>query len=751
MHRIRAIAASPLAVSAAAAVVIGLLAASLPAAAAGQPPAGQSGAAGQLTTGRDIDHFNVAAAHSPQFERMLTGGVARPPKAASSSVPGPTASGQPPVQGIDISSAQHPGGAAINWADVASDGYKFAFVKVSEGSYYTNPYYHSDSANAQAAGLFVAPYIFAVPNYSGGALQADYGLDAAEYTSGGKILTPILDIEDDPYKSEDGTNDCYGLKAAQMVAWIRAFVTEIHRRTGDLPAFYTSAGWWKECTGDSTAFTGDPLWIVDVNDSSAPSLPAAWSTWTYWQYASDASVPGITSPGGVDVDYMNPSALELAAPATQSDAEGIAPANVTASALDGSSTTEATFSAAGLPTGMSTDPTTGVISGTLPSSTGTFRVNVTATAGTATSTQAFTWYVHGAVSLGSLRRRTGSVGAPALVQVAAPDGLAGCTLRFSASGLPSGLSMNSCGLISGWLQASGRYTVTVRVTDSSGAALAASSFSWTVNAPGKSGLAGRIQLVRDGKCLTALSKTDIAIEPCAAGKTGRASAQHWTVAANGAIRLRAECLSVRGAKKGKPASLDLVSCPGGGQRWQIRSNAVLESLTDFRCLTETGKKNGSRAAAEPCSASYNNTGSASTPSTNQQWLAPAGLVSGITPYCGSDWHSATAKIGLITLRVCGGRTATQWTVEPNGALKATGKCLGLSKGKTAPGTAVRLVSCGHSAQQVWQLTGGPTGRELLNPASGLCLADPGDRAEAGRVLAIEPCVAGDPGVWWGVS
>jgi GH25 family lysozyme M1 (1,4-beta-N-acetylmuramidase) len=748
MRRVTAAAVLPGATLSAVALVIALLTASGPAAASGLASAAQAGVAQQFGARHDIDHFNEAAPHSPQFERMLAAGVARSPKAARS---GPAAGTGPSVQGVDVSSRQHPLGKAINWADVARDGYKFAFIKVTEGSYYVNPYYRSDSKKAQAAGLFMAPYIFAIPNYSGGALQADYGLDAAGYTPGGAIMTPLLDLEDDPYITQDGTNDCYGLTPAQMVGWIKAFVTEIHRRTSHLPAFYTSAAWWDECTKDSKAFTADPLWIADPNKTSAPKLPKAWSTWTYWQYANDAVVPGITSPGGVDVDYISPSAIELAAPASQSDAEGSTVATVPASALNG--TKDAVlYTATGLPPGLVLDSATGAITGTLPSRTGTFAAHLMATAGTASSTQALTWYVHGTVSFGSLRGRTGLVGAPVLAQILASDGLAGCTLRFSASGLPHGLSMSDCGLVEGWLQAYGRYTVTVRVTDSSGAVLATRSFGWVVRLPGSGGPTGQIQLVRDGKCLTELSKTDLAIEPCAATSANRAKAQHWTLAGNGAIRLHGVgCLNAAHAN-GSRAPLSLSSCAGGGQRWQIRGDAVLRNLTDYRCLADGGTKNGSRAYAEPCQVTYNNTGSASKPSKNEQWTAPAGaLLSGITPYCASDAHSATQKLALVTLRGCGRATATPWTVEPDGALSAGGKCLGLSQNKTAPGTAVRLLSCGHSAQQVWQLLGGPIGRELLNPVSGLCLGDPRDRAVAGAVLAIEPCVDSDPGVWWRVS
>ena len=56
-----------------------------------------------------------------------------------------------------------------------------------------------------------------------------------------------------------------------------------------------------------------------------------------------------------------------------------------------------------------------------------------------------------------------------------------------------------------------------------------------------------------------------------------------------------------------------------------------------------------------------------------------------------------------------------------------------------------------AASQVWQLSGGPFGVELLSPVAGLCVADPGDRSAAGTELVIGPCVAGDAGISWRVS
>jgi GH25 family lysozyme M1 (1,4-beta-N-acetylmuramidase) len=728
-------------------------------AAVASPNAGASSAQTGPSNGGPINRFNEGATHSPELEGQQSGpavapGAAARVRSAALAAPAAAASESTPsaVEGIDVASHQHADGATIDWTQVAGAGYKFAFIKVSEGSYYTNPYYAGDASGATSAGMFVAPYVFAIPNYSGGALQADYALDHAGFDgdADGLTLPLILDIEYDPYApltdmSGDGTNECYGLTQPQMVAWIASFVAEADGRTGQLPAIYTTADWWDTCTGDSAAFAADPLWVANYKVTT-PAVPAAWNgTWTYWQYtdgSTTAPPPGMTVQ--TDRSWLSSTALELAAPGNQTD-QNLSGVSRQVNALDSGGA--ATFSAAGLPPGLNIDASTGAVSGQTPPTAAAFPVSVTASApGDPSVTQSFTWDVHGGVSLGALSSRTGSVGSPVHYQVPVTDGLGGCTLQFSASGLPRGLVMSSCGLISGWPSTSGRYTVRVSVTDSSGTTRATGSFGWRITRAGWSGPAGHIQLTRDGKCLTARSATDIAIEPCSA-----AANQRWTIAADGSIRLNGSCLAATAASSSSAGRPSLAAC-NGRQRWQLGSNAVLTYVSDGNCLADTGARNGARAIAAPCKAAWNNTGSASTPSRSQQWILSAGpLTSGIAGSCASSLRAAGQRIGAVTMRPCNGTARQAWTLEPDGALTVGGKCLGLTGGATGPGTHVRLFACSRSADQVWQLAGGPIGVHVVSPVAGLCLAAPGDQAGSGTPLVIGPCVAGDPGIAWRVS
>jgi subtilase family serine protease len=77
--------------------------------------------------------------------------------------------------------------------------------------------------------------------------------------------------------------------------------------------------------------------------------------------------------------------------------------------------------------------------------------------------------------------QTGTVGTAASLQITATDSASGQTLTYSATGLPTGLSINSStGLISGTPTTSGSYSVTVTAKDTTGASGSA-SFTWTIN------------------------------------------------------------------------------------------------------------------------------------------------------------------------------------------------------------------------------------------------------------------------------
>ncbi|MFJ9695534.1 lysozyme [Kitasatospora sp. NPDC101183] len=188
------------------------------------------------------------------------------------------------TKGLDVSGYQ----GSVNWSSVAANGARFAYVKATEGTGYTNPSFAQQYNGSYHAGLIRGAYHFALPNASSGATQANYFVShGGGWSADGKTLPPALDIEYNPYGAT-----CYGLSQSAMVGWIRSFSTTVHSRTGRYPTIYTTTNWWSQCTGNYGGFAStNPLWIARY--SSGPgTLPNGWGYQTFWQYADSGVFPG---------------------------------------------------------------------------------------------------------------------------------------------------------------------------------------------------------------------------------------------------------------------------------------------------------------------------------------------------------------------------------------------------------------------------------------------------------------------------
>ncbi len=198
-------------------------------------------------------------------------------------------------------------------------------------------------------------------------------------------------------------------------------------------------------------------------------------------YAVTVTVSDGTASASQSFDWLLVP-VALTSPGDQASV-GQATVNLALSATVASGYT-ASYSATGLPTGLSIDSGTGLISGTLDAGdTGSaYLVSVSATAGGVTSSHEFLWRV-GTVVMTAPAEQTSSEGDAVSLQISA-SALSG-TLSYSAIGLPTGLSIDSAtGLISGTIAAGaaadGPYYL-VTVVASNGTVADSQSFYWTVN------------------------------------------------------------------------------------------------------------------------------------------------------------------------------------------------------------------------------------------------------------------------------
>jgi lysozyme len=214
-----------------------------------------------------------------------------------------TADEDGPIDGPDVARYQHPQGAAIHWQRVAESGAAFAFVKATESTTYTNPYFADDYAAARDAGLVRSAYHYARPkaDLATARDQARFFVRTAGRADEKGDLPLTLDLE------QSG-----GLAPKTLIAWAHAFVDEVTALTNRPVIVYTYPYFWQRAMADTTDFADLPLWIASYRSGGPKEpLPGGWSSWTFWQYTANGRIPGIAA--AVDRSKFAGTADELAA------------------------------------------------------------------------------------------------------------------------------------------------------------------------------------------------------------------------------------------------------------------------------------------------------------------------------------------------------------------------------------------------------------------------------------------------------
>jgi GH25 family lysozyme M1 (1,4-beta-N-acetylmuramidase) len=338
------------------------------------------------------------------------------------------------------------------------------------------------------------------------------------------------------------------------------------------------------------------------------------------------------------------------------------------------------------------------------------------------------------------------------LQIDSADPVSRQALSFSAAGLPPGVTISASGHVTGWPEVPGNYQTMVSASDSQGQS-GSVSFSWSVTQAPTAGPTGLVQLDLGGQCLTGEGEgTANLVEAEIRACTG-ISTQTWTYAQDNTLRINNECLTIPAADQG--AQIGLAPCASkAAQQWHLvyprgmnpgigRRQTALVNPWSGMCLADPGFSvtAGTRVELWPCNG-Y----------TNESWTLPAGPVASQIPgLCLDDSGDQTADRTKIDIFSCDGTAAQAWQAELDGTVRINGKCLDVAAGAKASGTPVDLFTCNGTPAQQWHLM--PAGAEvtLMNPGSGMCLADPGDTTADGTQLVIATCVTGDPGQSWRVS
>ncbi len=437
----------------------------------------------------------------------------------------------------------------------------------------------------------------------------------------------------------NGYNELGGTSAATaIIASVYALAGT--PRPGTYPSSYPyqhTSALNQVTSGSNGTCESSRLYLCNAADSSAGyNGPAGWGT--------PNGVAGFSEATAGDVvTVLNPGTVDIATNVTLT---------LPIQAVDSVASQALTYSAVGLPAGLTINPTTGVISGTDTGSTSSPAVTVTATDATgATGSVTFTLATvasmlasyHGAAGAAQLALGgkclddTGNSATDGTkIQVYTCNGLATQNWEFVPYGFPGGpgivsihgkcldiinegtangskLQLWTCtgganqqwfldgfGLlvnpVSGRCLADPGSSTTngtqVQILDCTGAA----NQSWKL-------VASPVQSGVSGKCLddagnSATDGNKIQIWDCN-GDT----AQRWVLETDGTLRVHGKCLDVTGLSMLDGAKIQLWTCTGAAnQQWLVGPNGELINANSSRCLDDTGDTavNGTQLDQQDC-------------------------------------------------------------------------------------------------------------------------------------------------------
>jgi Putative Ig domain len=367
----------------------------------------------------------------------------------------------------------------------AATGHQLGVEAVNAAAHFGNT---TAAANRDAQYVIISPHGTNPDNWLTNGFCAWHDYNGDSTLSGGPVSSPYGDIAftNLPYITDAGTscgqdfvNSNGTLDGVSIVEGHEYAETSTDQNP---PGGYTDSS--GEENGDKCA------WITPGTAGGSFDLTTSTGTFamqTTWGNDGNAGAGTCQASHAIVNNGGGGNTVTVTSPGNQTGTVGTA-VSLQIHASDSASGQTLTYSATGLPAGLSINSSTGLISGT-PTTAATNSVTVTAKDTTnASGSASFTWTINSAtgntVTVTNPGSQTGTVGTAASLQIHATDSASGQTLTYSATGLPAGLSINSStGLISGTPTTAGTYSVTVTVRDTTGATGSA-SFTWTINSTG---------------------------------------------------------------------------------------------------------------------------------------------------------------------------------------------------------------------------------------------------------------------------
>jgi len=192
------------------------------------------------------------------------------------------------VLGIDVS--HHNG--VVNWKQVAAAGYKFVYLKLTEGQTYVDKTTYNNYIAAKNAGLRVGFYHYAhVTNHP---------VDEVNF-----FLQKLGDMKADLPHCLD-LEESKGKSKAQVSTFALQWMEYLQKKTGITPILYTGYSFMNNFTNTVAKY---PLWVARYSGSNrvkgfnSPGSSTIWRSWAMFQFTDSGKVAGIK--GNVDINEMD--------------------------------------------------------------------------------------------------------------------------------------------------------------------------------------------------------------------------------------------------------------------------------------------------------------------------------------------------------------------------------------------------------------------------------------------------------------
>lgn len=179
-----------------------------------------------------------------------------------------------PIRGVDVSHHQ----GEIDWQAVAKEGYRFAYIKATEGGDFKDSAFQRNWAEAKRSGLAVGAYHF-FTFCKPGKTQAANFIESVPEDAG--ALPPVVDFE---FVGNCGERP----PKEDFLKELSAFTDIVERKYRKNPVLYvTSASYSRYLAGRANQYR---LWMRDVF-----RRPGRFDGrgWIIWQYSDNTRVNGI--------------------------------------------------------------------------------------------------------------------------------------------------------------------------------------------------------------------------------------------------------------------------------------------------------------------------------------------------------------------------------------------------------------------------------------------------------------------------